>query len=46
VYAKASQAQTATAGSSGGNGASGSSDDEVVEEADYEVIDEEEAKSS
>jgi molecular chaperone DnaK len=46
VYAKASQAQTASAGSTGGNGAAGSSDDEVVEEADYEVIDEEEAKKS
>ena len=33
----ASQAQTATA-----DGASTTSDDEVVEEADYEVIDEEE----
>ena len=44
VYAQATaqQAQSAT----GGNGASGS-DDEVVEEADYEVIDEEEeAKKS
>src|SRR4051794_26651220 len=39
VYASAQQSQTATA-SSGGNGAA-DSDDEVVEEADYEVIDEE-----
>src|SRR6184192_1546260 len=41
VYASAQQAQTASA-PGGGNGAgSGASDDEVVEEADYEVIDEE-----
>jgi molecular chaperone DnaK len=39
VYASAQQAQTASA-SGGGNGAP-SSDDEVVEEGDYEVIDEE-----
>jgi molecular chaperone DnaK len=39
VYASAQQTQTASAQSSG-NGAS-TSDDEVVEEADYEVIDEE-----
>jgi len=39
VYASASQSSTATAGT--GDGAS-SSDDEVVEEGDYEVIDEEE----
>jgi molecular chaperone DnaK len=40
VYAQATaqQAQSAT----GGNGAEAASDDEVVEEADYEVIDEEE----
>jgi molecular chaperone DnaK len=37
VYASASQASAASAG--GGNGAS-TSDDEVVEDADYEVIDE------
>ena len=43
VYAQATAAQAGTA--TGGNGASGS-DDEVVEEADYEVIDEEEAKKS
>jgi len=43
VYAQA----TAQQASSGGNGApEGGSDDEVVEEADYEVIDEEEAKTS
>ena len=43
VYAQATaqQAQSAT----GGNGSEGS-DDEVVEEGDYEVIDEEEAKTS
>jgi molecular chaperone DnaK len=41
VYAQATAQQ---ASSSGGNG--GGSDDEVVEEADYEVIDEEEAKTS
>jgi molecular chaperone DnaK len=39
VYASAQQAQ-ATGAPTGGNGA-GTSDDEVVEEADYEVIDEE-----
>jgi molecular chaperone DnaK len=43
VYAQATAAQAGSA--TGGNGASGS-DDEVVEEADYEVIDEEEAKKS
>jgi molecular chaperone DnaK len=40
VYASAQQAQTASAGATGGNG-SGTSDDETVEDADYEVIDEE-----
>jgi len=45
VYAQATAAQAGSA--TGGNGASGSDDDEVVEEADYEVIDEEaEAKKS
>jgi molecular chaperone DnaK len=44
VYAQASAQQAASA--SGGNGTEGGSDDEVVEEADYEVIDEEEAKTS
>ncbi|MGH3081196.1 MAG: molecular chaperone DnaK [Gaiellaceae bacterium] len=45
VYAQAT-AQTHThPDDTGGNGAPGS-DDEVVEEADYEVIDEEEAKTS
>src|SRR5438105_2144719 len=40
VYASAQQqAQAQTAG--GGDGAGGTSDDEVVEDADYEVIDEE-----
>src|SRR4051794_35705751 len=42
LYQQATQAQ---AGAAGGDGAS-SSDDEVVEEGDYEVIDEEEAKTS
>jgi molecular chaperone DnaK len=41
VYAQATAQQAQT----GGDGAS-TSDDEVVEEADYEVIDEEEAKTS
>jgi molecular chaperone DnaK len=41
VYASAQQAQASSAG--GANGDSSASDDEVVEDADYEVIDEEEA---
>jgi molecular chaperone DnaK len=40
VYASAQQSQAASA-PSGGNGAPGASDEEVVEEGDYEVIDEE-----
>jgi molecular chaperone DnaK len=40
VYASAQQTQAASA-STGGNGAGATSDDEVVEDADYEVIDEE-----
>jgi molecular chaperone DnaK len=44
LYAQAAQ-QTASAGGGGGNGAP-TSDDEVVEEGEYEVIDEEEAKTS
>jgi molecular chaperone DnaK len=44
VYEKVQAEQQATAGTSTGNGSG--SDDEVVEEADYEVIDEEEAKRS
>jgi molecular chaperone DnaK len=40
VYTSAQQAQGTPAGSPGGNGAS-ASDDETVEDADYEVIDEE-----
>jgi molecular chaperone DnaK len=40
VYASAQQQQTASA-PTGGNGAGSTSDDEVVEEGDYEVIDEE-----
>jgi molecular chaperone DnaK len=43
VYAQATAQQQQASG--GGNGA-GSADDEVVEDADYEVIDEEEAKTS
>ncbi|MDX6478224.1 MAG: molecular chaperone DnaK [Gaiellaceae bacterium] len=43
VYAQASAQQA----SAGGNGATeGGSDDEVIEDADYEVVDEEEAKTS
>src|SRR5438093_993497 len=44
VYASAQQQAQATSASSGGNGAPGASDEEVVEEGDYEVIDEESAK--
>jgi molecular chaperone DnaK len=44
VYAQATAQQQAA--SAPGDGAEGGSDDEVVEEADYEVIDEEEAKTS
>jgi molecular chaperone DnaK len=40
VYASAQQAQAAS-GSTGGNGGGATSDEEVVEDADYEVIDEE-----
>jgi molecular chaperone DnaK len=43
VYAQATAQQAASAP---GDGAEGGSDDEVVEEGDYEVIDEEEAKTS
>ncbi len=43
VYAQATAQQAASTPS---DGAEGGSDDEVVEEADYEVIDEEEAKTS
>jgi molecular chaperone DnaK len=42
VYASAQQAQTASTGAANGGGTD-SSDEEVVEEGDYEVIDEEEA---
>ncbi|MFL5931249.1 MAG: molecular chaperone DnaK [Gaiellaceae bacterium] len=45
VYAQATAQQAASAPGGNGGGAAGS-DDEVVEEADYEVIDEEEAKTS
>jgi molecular chaperone DnaK len=44
VYEKVQAEQQATAGATTGNGSG--SDDEVVEEADYEVIDEEEARKS
>jgi molecular chaperone DnaK len=46
VYAQASAQQQAQSSASGGNGDETSVDDEVVEEGDYEVIDEEEAKTS
>jgi molecular chaperone DnaK len=46
VYAQATAQQQSAASATGGNGAEGGSDDEEVEEADYEVIDEEEAKTS
>jgi molecular chaperone DnaK len=45
VYAQASQAQAASAQAGNGTDGSAASDDEVVEDADYEVIDEEAAKS-
>jgi molecular chaperone DnaK len=45
VYAQAT-AQQAASTPGGGDGAEGGTDDEVVEEGDYEVIDEEEAKTS
>jgi molecular chaperone DnaK len=45
VYQRVQTEQQATAGATSGDGAS-TSDEEVVEEADYEVIDEEEAKRS
>jgi molecular chaperone DnaK len=45
VYAQATAQQQAAGAQAGGNGAS-ASDEEVVEEGDYEVIDEEEAKRS
>jgi molecular chaperone DnaK len=44
VYAQATAQQAASTPT--GDGAEGGSDEEVVEEADYEVIDEEEAKTS
>ena len=47
VYAQANQqAAGTTTGGTTGNGGSASTDDEVVEDADYEVIDEEEARTS
>jgi molecular chaperone DnaK len=47
VYAQAASASQAASSGGDGDGASATtSDDEVVEEADYEVIDEEEAKKS
>ncbi len=45
VYGKVQSEQQATAGATAGDGGA-ASDEEVVEEADYEVIDEEEAKRS
>jgi molecular chaperone DnaK len=45
VYAQAASQAASSAGAGDGDGAA-ASDDEVVEEADYEVIDEEEAKKS
>jgi molecular chaperone DnaK len=45
VYAQATAAQAASGQPAGGNGQA-ASDDEVVEEADYEVIDEEQPKAS
>jgi molecular chaperone DnaK len=45
VYEKVQAEQQATAGAAAGNGGS-ADEEEVVEEADYEVIDEEEAKRS
>ena len=44
VYASAQQQTTSTAAGGNGGSASGAPDDEVVEEGDYEVIDEEAAK--
>ena len=45
VYAQAT-AQQATAGAAAGGDGAATSDEEVVEEADYEVIDEEARRSS
>ena len=45
VYAQAS-AQAASQAGGGNGGGSSSAEDEVVEEADYEVVDDEEAKTS
>jgi molecular chaperone DnaK len=46
VYAQATSQTHPRPGDTDGNGAEGSPDEEEVEEADYEVIDEEEAKTS
>ena len=46
VYAQATSQTHTRPGDTDGNGAEGSPDEEEVEEADYEVIDEEEAKTS
>ena len=50
VYAQASQQQQASASGSGagadGDGAAAADTDEVIEDADYEVVDEEEAKTT
>jgi molecular chaperone DnaK len=45
VYEKVQSEQQATAGATSGDGGAATSDEEVVEEADYEVIDEEAKKS-
>jgi molecular chaperone DnaK len=46
VYAQATAQQAASGATAGGDGAEAGTDEEVVEEGDYEVIDEEEAKTS
>jgi molecular chaperone DnaK len=45
LYAQASQQAQASTGGGAGDGA-GATEDEVVEDADYEVVDEEEAKTT
>jgi hypothetical protein len=45
VYAQASQQAQSQAGAGPASG-NGAAEDEVIEEADYEVVDEEEAKTS
>ena len=46
VYAQATAAAQSQPTGQSGNGDSGASDDEVVEDADFEVIDEEETSRS